>query len=345
MVVQELGAQRQVSNDARIVGDGCVDCIFDGAHRAELVDVGAHTAQPLGDDGGIMGVAAVQNGFDAPEKGRGRPCPGYPASRDFHLDAQVAFDAADRIDDHPLGLAAGAAACFLLGGRDINRRHSGSRDSEDGLAVCAVRIHCGSQYYRLIDVPGAAVEVVSASGTHIDIGVSAVSTYRNGHGPTRTRICTQLDLERGSASFRHGQLCPVRYKLEAGRDRVVIDFRHGHLGRGQPLSGQSEGCLAVGRVAVFGCSQGHRSPGVVGTGVEIERRAGDHRDVGISRDTCHRYGNGCRRTGSEPHIECRPSPLRDLDAAFAGLNLHTVARGVVVYRRNGYLGRPDIIAA
>ena len=60
---------------------------------------GAHAADPLREDPGVARIAPAQDKLDAAEHGRGRPRVLDRAAVDFGLDAQVAFDPGDRIDD------------------------------------------------------------------------------------------------------------------------------------------------------------------------------------------------------------------------------------------------------
>ena len=59
----------------------------------------AHAADALHDLGSVFGRAALDHQLHAAEAAAGHPGVGHLAVRDFHLDAEVTFDAGDRIDN------------------------------------------------------------------------------------------------------------------------------------------------------------------------------------------------------------------------------------------------------
>ena len=63
------------------------------------MDRGAHAADPLGESPGIARVAAAQDQLDAAKHRRRRPCLFHGAAVDFRLDAKMAFDPRDGIDN------------------------------------------------------------------------------------------------------------------------------------------------------------------------------------------------------------------------------------------------------
>ena len=60
---------------------------------------GAHAADALHDLRGVLGRAVLHDELHAAEAAAGHPGVGDLAVGDFHLDAQVAFDAGDRVND------------------------------------------------------------------------------------------------------------------------------------------------------------------------------------------------------------------------------------------------------
>jgi hypothetical protein len=62
------------------------------------VDRRTDAADPLGESPGVSRVAALEDGLDASEHGRGGPGVSHHTAIDFRFDPQVALDAADRID-------------------------------------------------------------------------------------------------------------------------------------------------------------------------------------------------------------------------------------------------------
>jgi hypothetical protein len=99
VVLDELGAQKQVSNEAGGRRRLEVEGVLHGADRSVVVDVGADAADPLGEERRIPGVAVLENSFDAPEHHPGAPGVHDPVLLHLHLDAQVALDAGDGVDD------------------------------------------------------------------------------------------------------------------------------------------------------------------------------------------------------------------------------------------------------
>ena len=64
---------------------------------------GADAADPLGEGPGVARVAALEDDFDAaPHRAGGDRVADDVVLVDVHLDAQMAFDARDRIDDDAL---------------------------------------------------------------------------------------------------------------------------------------------------------------------------------------------------------------------------------------------------
>ena len=59
----------------------------------------AHAADALHDLRGILGRAVLHDELHAAEAAAGHPGVGHLAVGHFHLDAQMAFDAGDRVDN------------------------------------------------------------------------------------------------------------------------------------------------------------------------------------------------------------------------------------------------------
>jgi len=68
MVVQELGTQQQVTNDAGIVGDGNAHGGVTGSHRSQPMNIGTNPAGPLREQIGIARVTALQQDLNAAEQ-------------------------------------------------------------------------------------------------------------------------------------------------------------------------------------------------------------------------------------------------------------------------------------
>ena len=102
VAVHELGTLDEVAHVARALG--VLDAVgllgrVDG--RVSLRDR-AHAADALGNHGRVGWLAAFLNQLQAAEQPAGNPCLGDLAALDFHLHAQVAFDAVHRVDDRVL---------------------------------------------------------------------------------------------------------------------------------------------------------------------------------------------------------------------------------------------------
>ena len=67
MVMLELRAVKQVSNNARIFGDGNLDSVFNGSYRRQGMCVSTDPAGSLNKMVGIPGIPALKNEFDTSE--------------------------------------------------------------------------------------------------------------------------------------------------------------------------------------------------------------------------------------------------------------------------------------
>ncbi len=107
VVVHVLRADHQVADEVGVGRDLDVERVLDRADRGDGVHQGADAADALREGPGVARVAAPQDDLDAAHHRAGRVGLGDPLSRvDLRLDAQVALDAGDRVDDDPLAVAA-----------------------------------------------------------------------------------------------------------------------------------------------------------------------------------------------------------------------------------------------
>jgi hypothetical protein len=98
VVVHVLGADHQVADQLRVGGDIDSQRVFYRTYRGDPVHQRADAADALGKGPGVARVAALQDQFDAAHHGAGTPGAGdLPVIGSFRLDAQVPFDAGDRI--------------------------------------------------------------------------------------------------------------------------------------------------------------------------------------------------------------------------------------------------------
>ena len=99
VAVQELRALEQVADDARVVRD--LDAVGFFGRDSGRVGVGhrAHAADALHDLRGVFGRAVLHDHLHAAEAAAGHPSIGDLAVGDFHLHAEVALDAGDRVDN------------------------------------------------------------------------------------------------------------------------------------------------------------------------------------------------------------------------------------------------------
>ena len=112
MILQKLGGRHQVADQFGVFRDLDVQGIFDGAYRCKPMHQGADAADPLGKGPGIPRITATQNNFDPPHlRSRADRLHHILVRINFDLDAQMSFNAGDRIDDDTLahGVAAGLA--------------------------------------------------------------------------------------------------------------------------------------------------------------------------------------------------------------------------------------------
>jgi len=102
VVVQELCAQQQVTDDAGIVGDGDPYSGVTGSYRSQPMNIGTNTAGPLREQIGIARVTALQQDLNAAEQRGAAPGITDLPVGDFHFYAQMTLDAGNRVDDYSL---------------------------------------------------------------------------------------------------------------------------------------------------------------------------------------------------------------------------------------------------
>ena len=102
MILQVLDTLKQVAHDPGVVGDNDPQGILNRTHGSDGMHGRADAADALGERPRVPRVATLQHEFHAPEAGAGAPGIGHPAVIDLHFDAQMPFDAGDRVDGDPL---------------------------------------------------------------------------------------------------------------------------------------------------------------------------------------------------------------------------------------------------
>ncbi len=107
VIVHAMRGDDQVADVLRIERNFERERILDRAHRGDGVHGRAHPANALREHPGVARVAAFQDHLDAAPHLPGRPGLAYLAVVDLAVDAQMSFDAGDRIDDD-----AGHDACL-----------------------------------------------------------------------------------------------------------------------------------------------------------------------------------------------------------------------------------------
>src|SRR5271157_709016 len=105
--------------------------ILDRAHRRDGVNGGAHAADALGEHPGVARVAPLEDDFDAAPHLARRPGLAHLAAVDLAVDAQMSFDAGDRIDDN-----AGHDACPSAAGRGGLERTGSSLQNRMNSRMC-----------------------------------------------------------------------------------------------------------------------------------------------------------------------------------------------------------------
>ena len=99
MAVQELSALQQVTHDTGVVRNGDAVGLVTGDRGGMRVRNGAHAADTLDDLGRILGGAVLHDELHAAEAAAGHPGVGDHAVLDLHLDAEMALDTGNGINN------------------------------------------------------------------------------------------------------------------------------------------------------------------------------------------------------------------------------------------------------
>ena len=100
VVLDALGRDDQVTQQACIGWRFGADGVLHGANRGDRMNRGAHAADALDEGPSVTRVATLQDDFDPAKHSRRRPGVGHLAAVDFRLYAQMAFDAGYRVDNN-----------------------------------------------------------------------------------------------------------------------------------------------------------------------------------------------------------------------------------------------------
>lgn len=98
MIMLELSAVQQVSDQTRILRYFDANRVFDCPHRGQSMCVRSDAAGALYEMMSVAGVSSLENKFDSPEHLPGTPGIFYLATLDFDLYAKVTFNACYRIN-------------------------------------------------------------------------------------------------------------------------------------------------------------------------------------------------------------------------------------------------------
>lgn len=118
VVLLELGAHEQVTNDPGVVGDLHANSTFNCPHRGQVVGVSSDPAGALGEERCIPGVPSLKNDFYSPEHLTRAPgVNNFPICH-LHFDAQVALYSSNRIYSYCLSHDLVSPLCFWSLGFD-----------------------------------------------------------------------------------------------------------------------------------------------------------------------------------------------------------------------------------
>ena len=67
VILDELGPFQQIAQDPGVVRDGDAQSVFNCPHGADGVNGRSNPADPLGEQPGIAGVAALEHQLESPE--------------------------------------------------------------------------------------------------------------------------------------------------------------------------------------------------------------------------------------------------------------------------------------
>jgi hypothetical protein len=119
-----LGVQRRVHeipDDVRVLRDLDADRVLDRADGSERMHPGAHAADALRERPCVAWIAPLQYHLEAaPHRTRGHRVADHVVLVDVDLDAQMAFDARDGIDDDALAAVVEREALCLIGSHDYS---------------------------------------------------------------------------------------------------------------------------------------------------------------------------------------------------------------------------------
>ncbi len=100
VILHVLRGEHDVADQLRRGRNGDAQRVLNRAHAGQRVHRGAHAADALGDGPGIARIAADEDLLQAAHHGAGAECVGDDAVFYHRFNAQVAFNASDRIDDY-----------------------------------------------------------------------------------------------------------------------------------------------------------------------------------------------------------------------------------------------------
>ena len=98
VIVQRVGDQNQIADVLRVERNFQVQRVFDGTHTGHGVNRGADATEALREEPGFARIASLQNPLDATPHGRRSPGLGDGSVIHLNVDAEVAFDAGDRVN-------------------------------------------------------------------------------------------------------------------------------------------------------------------------------------------------------------------------------------------------------
>ena len=100
VVMHILRRDHQVADQLRVRRDLVVERVFNGPHRRDTMHQGANTADALREGPCLARVAPLENEFDtANHRARTVGAGNRPVAARFGLDAQMALDPGDGIDN------------------------------------------------------------------------------------------------------------------------------------------------------------------------------------------------------------------------------------------------------
>jgi hypothetical protein len=97
MIMLELGAHKQVTDDTRIFGNFDTDCIIDCPHRGQRMGVRSDTTGALHKMVGIPGVSTLQNELNTPKHLARAPGIHHLAAGHLDFNPQMALNSGDWI--------------------------------------------------------------------------------------------------------------------------------------------------------------------------------------------------------------------------------------------------------